>query len=778
MLRQQGWSHLFRICCIAAVLLCLISGCSKTSHPLVPGPNQNDSFETGSVSNTQLESGIPSVETGNITPLPDGTDAYVENEVLVVLHDDVESRMGDSFFDSLPLRTVRNPHLNWGTLHRMYITDGTSVEAMVERLSADPGVRFAEPNYLLIFQEAPYFPNDPMWEGSDPGDDPRDSVYDQWGPAKLGADIVWNDTKGADVIVAVIDTGIRLDHEDLQANIWINEDEIPDNGIDDDENGWIDDWRGWDTHGGDNDPSDSGSHGTGCAGIIGAVQDNDVGMSGIAPHAKIMALRADMWDGPSCVATVVEAWDYAKTNGADIVSHSFLVLYPTEALEIAANDTWDNGNGPLLIAAAGNSNNTFQYVPASYDSVICVGATVPWSRWNVPVDEDRIHVGWEGWWWGSNYGDNLDVMGFGEKTITTHSASPSAYRTGYSGGFFNGTSCACPTVAGVTALMVSMHPGMQGQWYWDRLEETADDLNVPGYDIQTGHGRVNALRAVYGSDRFSDLEDEFGFVKVLIPGTIYDSIHDRPGNPHHDTFDLYRISSDTDGCVEVDLDIFTFGEDLDIALYADPMMNYPLIESSGPNHADSSHEFLSFGVQKGMEYYLSVYSPDIGNSTTYGLHLEYIEDSITLTGESLSPVSVVAGEKFVPVLRLDFDILCNADLDEIIVHKQSSNPGGTPCGLSLYMDSNYNGTWEIEDTLLGIWPDIDFNIAWFSNLDLHWDNFMPLKLFVVANFAPSIPSGTTIRFSLENYKDVTILSTPVLDYRQFPIQSNTVLVTN
>ncbi len=612
----------------------LVLSCQETDGFISPGSSGSADLNNLQGSTPELAGLIPEAESVNISPEPSHDSAYVEKEVLVVLTDRIQADPGPEFFTDYPLSIKRVITCRWGTVYRLKITDGTPVDHMVDSLKTNPDIRIAEPNYLLVFQKAPYTPNDPLWESNDEGDDPRDSVYDQWGPAKLGANIVWHDSRGEGVIVAIIDTGIRYDHEDLAENIWINEDEIPDNGIDDDDNGYIDDYRGWDTHGNDNDPWDSGSHGTGCAGIVGAVQDNEKGLSGIAPGVKIMAVRADMWDGPACVATVVEAWNYVKDNGADVVSMSFVVLYPTEVLEIAADDTWDNGNGPLLMGAAGNWNNQTEYVPASYDSVICVGGTVPWSRYNVPVDEDRIHVGWEGWWWGSNYGPNLDIMGFCERTITTHSASTSSYRTGYTYGWFNGTSCACPTSAGVMALIVAMNPGHDGQWYWDRIEETADDLNVPGYDIQTGHGRINALRGVYGSDRYSDIADGGGFVQIPIDGAtiwvelpLFDSLHDRPGNPYHDTEDLYYFNPSNDCVATIYLDIFTWGEDLDMAVYSDPHLTDLMGESTTENHADSSWEEITVFVQANTDYYLKIYTPAVGNSTTYGLYITELPSS-------------------------------------------------------------------------------------------------------------------------------------------------------
>lgn len=625
---------------LATILLILIS-CSESSvqnalEPDHPGnlnyiyPDENPML----VQSMDYSGGVRTV---------DDKPAYVPGQVNVILYDDAEAELGDSFFGDWPVSIWRSIPCDWGVLHVIEILDGSSVEEMASRLSMDSHVRVAEPNYYGYFTEAPYVPNDPLWESdTDQGDDPRDTMYEQWGPSKLAADIVWNDTKGdPNVIVAVIDTGVRFSHEDLTNQYWINEDEIDGNNIDDDDNGYIDDWRGWNTFEHNNFPFDNdGSnyyHGTGCAGVIAGEQDNSKGISGIAPGVKIMVIRADMNDGPTCVATVVEAWDYAKTNGADIISMSFIVLYPTVALEIAATDTWDNGNGPIMMASAGNYNNQVPYPPAMYPEVICVGATVPFSRTGTPVDEDRIHAGWAGYGWGSTYGSFLNIMGFGERTYSTFGSGDSQY-WGIGHPWFNGTSCACPTSAGVMALMVSSHPGHDGNWYWDRIEDTADDLNVLGFDIQTAWGRVNALRAVYGSDRWSDYEDDNGFIKMTGPFVdneaiywvdalpigeeIYDSIHDvETDNPFFDDHDYYVINNTEDSPLRIYLDIYTWGENLDIAVYSDENLTSLIDSSTTVNHADSSYEEIILPAFVGIVF-LDVYSPAPGGSTTYGLIVE------------------------------------------------------------------------------------------------------------------------------------------------------------
>jgi len=763
-----------------AVTLVACLGCSQSTG-LTP-PDQTVTRNSG------LTDGVSGVI--NSAPSPDTPEdtrpIYVEDEVLVVLHDEAEPEHGPTFFDNLPVQIVREKTYNWGTLHRIKITDGTSVESMVELLRDDPRVRFAEPNYLLYFCSEPYWPDDPMWEGSDPDNDPRTSTTEQWGPAKLGASIIWNDSIGDEnIIVAIVDTGIRRTHEDLENQIWYNTDEIADNGIDDDANGWIDDTWGWDCFNNDNDPWDDQPwnhyHGTGCAGVVAAEQDNGIGISGVAPGVQLMAVKADMDDGPTCVDSVVEAWDYAKKNGADIVSMSFGVIYPTEVLETAAFDTWDDGDGPILMASAGNANNQSPYAPARYECVICVGATVPFSRWGNPVDERRIQKNWAGWWWGSTYGPLLNIMAFGEKYYSTYGSGDSEYWDGVNHYFFNGTSCACPNSAAVMALILTFHPNQEGQWYWDRIEDTADDLETPGFDIETGNGRVNAVRAVYGSDRYEDLEDDDGFVTISPDSTLlspelplFDSIHDRPGNPFHDTSDLYRIETGQSGPVRIFLDIFTWGENLDMALYADEDMTELIDSGLVVNHATSSFEEISLDAESGEDYYLEIFPASEGDSTTYGLYVEYIDNELILTGEGIAPVSAHPGETGIQFIKLNLDPIYPAVLDRLTL---TAGGGASAWGLiKLYHDSNDNGTFEDTDNLIALVPHMDGDIAEFNNLGFYLDGDDPATFFIVADLSPDAQFGSIVSLAIEDTADFGIMPDTFIDPTSLPIASGSVII--
>jgi subtilisin family serine protease len=260
---------------------------------------------------------------------------------------------------------------------------------------------------------------------------------------------LWNYTKGAGVVVAVIDTGIDWHHEDLAANIWVNTDEIPGNGKDDDNNGYVDDVRGWDfINAGnsscsfnedctkeDNDPNDVNGHGTHVAGIIAAVGNNGIGTSGIAPEAKIMPLKAGFSTGSSAFLQtddIIQAITYAIDNDADVINMSF-AGYGLNVLSSLL--TQANNQGIICVAAAGNNSSNTPIYPAAISSVIAVGATAD------GVSKASF----------SNYGNWVDITAPGSWILST------VPNNGYD--HKSGTSMASPIVAGVAALLKAKNPG-------------------------------------------------------------------------------------------------------------------------------------------------------------------------------------------------------------------------------------------------------------------------------------------------------------------------------
>jgi subtilisin family serine protease len=481
----------------------ILISCSHGKNPVDPGvtDTQGQVNSTDSTGLTSYQSWITGLNQlrGQTAP------RWLPDEVLVQLWSQVSLGQAVAAFQTYPLTVKRIDRLPWGTMYRLKITDGTSVPDMVTRLKLDPRVKTVEPNYTYQYCDVPYLPNDPKFIKETDGTDPRVSVYDQWGPYFIGAPLVWNEEKGSsDVVVAVLDTGVRNTHEDLVNQIWSNVDEIPDNGIDDDLNGYVDDTWGWNCRDWSNNPYDDGSfasyHGTACAGVIAAEQDNFKGVSGVAPGVKIMPILADMFFSGTYTSDVIEGLEYARVNQATIVSMSFGGWDYSDLMEQQCLSTYNGGEGVILMAAAGNEDSTTCRYPGAFDCVITIGATCPFDGSENPMNEARIGSG-TGFYWGSCYGDKLDVMGYGSYYETTLGEADDTYWEGGESGF-GGTSCATPMSAGTMALIKSFFPDENAKWCWDRIKDTADDLDIPGFDTETGWGRCNAFRAIYGSDRY------------------------------------------------------------------------------------------------------------------------------------------------------------------------------------------------------------------------------------------------------------------------------------
>jgi len=305
--------------------------------------------------------------------------------------------------------------------------------------------------------------------------EPNDPQYDQqWAHRIILSELAWEVQRGtASVVIAVIDTGIDLDHEDLAAAVWRDPSET-ENGRDDDGDGYVDDVRGWDFSDNDNDPEDDGpaatrGHGTHTAGIAAAVTDNATGVAGMSWGCRIMPLKIF----PNAYADVsARAMVYAADHGAQIINCSYGApqFSPLEAEAVA----YARSTGALVIAAAGNSGQERVDYPAAYTGVMAVGATGP---------DDTLAPT-------SNYGSQLSLCAPGSSILSTwpdNSYAP-----------LSGTSTAAPLVSGLAALVLSGAPELTPEEVQARLLGSAvniDGLN-PGFEGKLGAGRVNALGAL------------------------------------------------------------------------------------------------------------------------------------------------------------------------------------------------------------------------------------------------------------------------------------------
>ena len=303
----------------------------------------------------------------------------------------------------------------------------------------------------------------------------------------------WKITNGSkDVTVAVIDSGIDFSHSELINVAWVNEDEIDDNGIDDDGNGYIDDVNGWDFVFNDSNPGPDFPdyvhwHATFIAGLIAAPL-NSLGPVGIAPNVSIMDVR--VLNAANYAGTTYEglgdAIRYAVDNGADVINLS-LHYYD-------ANDTYYDdiqyavSQNVAVVSITGNTypptgGREYKSYPGGYDEVITVGAT--------DSHGDSISDY-------SNYGEWTEIVApVGNDSELRHIYSTVPFYTyGTSYGWGTGTSFACPQVSAVIALMKSYNSTMPISEMRTILQETATDLYTPGKDIYSGYGLLNASAAL------------------------------------------------------------------------------------------------------------------------------------------------------------------------------------------------------------------------------------------------------------------------------------------
>ena len=348
-------------------------------------------------------------------------------------------------------------------------------------------------------------PSDPNFlrTGRDGGNSWGAKLDDQWAIKRVGLtgdeDSAWNSVPGgaAPVVVAVIDTGLDWHHLDIDpASIWRNEREVPGNGVDDDQNGYIDDIIGWDFLGKHNRPWDFDGHGTLVTGVIAAAH-NDVGIAGINPSARIMVLKGVGNFGTTRPSYIAEAIVYAADNGAKIINISVGGMYASRMVQAAVN--FAQQQGVLVVVAAGNEGIELDdYGPAGGENVLTVGAT---------HDDDR-GTGF------ANFGDKVDIAAPGVDVLSLRARFTDAnYRPGqqaegeYSVGdnyvgadkrylHVSGTSFSAPIVAGVASLVWSKNPELTAEQVEQILLQTAEDVELPGKDPHTGHGMVDARAAL------------------------------------------------------------------------------------------------------------------------------------------------------------------------------------------------------------------------------------------------------------------------------------------
>ena len=297
--------------------------------------------------------------------------------------------------------------------------------------------------------------------------------------ADIDADIAWDSTTGnRQIIVSVIDTGVRYTHNDLKNQMWVNEDEIPSNGIDDDNDGWVDNVYGIDPSDNDGDPNDFQGHGTHCAGTIGAEANNGFPHVGVAWDVRLMAVR-NMGGSNGITSASITGIEFSVENGATVANCS----WGGTGTNAPLYDAFQAGGekGMLFSCASGNmgmDNDSIPDWPSGFD-LECVIAVAASDKNDMPAVF-------------TNYGKTtVDLAAPGVDIYSSVSTDDDAYS------FYDGTSMAGPHVAGVIALMQGLEPNWSVLQIRERLLESVDVLDSMEGLVATS-GRVNAAAAVEG----------------------------------------------------------------------------------------------------------------------------------------------------------------------------------------------------------------------------------------------------------------------------------------
>lgn len=376
---------------------------------------------------------------------------------------------------------------------------GMTVAAALKAFNGQPGVLYAEPDYEGQFEAVP---NDPRF-GEQYG--MKNTGQTAGKPdADIDAPEAWNKQTGStNIIVAVLDTGVDYNNPDLAANIWTNPGEIPGNGIDDDGNGYVDDVHGYNFVDNNGNPMDLqmkpglyNGHGTHCAGILGAVGNNGIGVAGVCWNVKIMAVKFGDTNGVNSVAKAAQSIQYATMMGARVISLSW---HAGASYNQTLKDTIDAAGAAnvALVCAAGNEGTNIDQrilYPSNFDSpnIISVVATTH--------NDKRATF--------SNYGLLASDIGAPGENILS-------YELGSKLILMSGTSMATPHVAGAYALLLSANPSLTVAQVKAALMDTVDPV-LPGLCVSGGRLNLPAALARVGSPWLSVAPTN---VTDLVPGS-------------------------------------------------------------------------------------------------------------------------------------------------------------------------------------------------------------------------------------------------------------------
>jgi thermitase len=352
-----------------------------------------------------------------------------------------------------------------GRLVRVRPRSGKATDALRQRLLGNPAVSYAEPDFFLFASQA-RVPNDPLYTFEWP-------LVESSADHDIDAPLAWATRTGC-ARVAVLDTGIDTDHPDLQTNVFKSEDQ-PNNGKDDDRNGYVDDTYGYNAIKGKGSGEDDNGHGTHVAGIVGARGNNALGETGTCWSTKLVAVKFMNSKGRGSTSDAIEGIQYAVKNGLKIINCSFGSSASSSALRDAVDHAQDRN--ALLVVAAGNNGQDIDkspIYPASYgdSNILAVAAS---------TSNDTL----------------ASFSNFGSQDVDLAAPGDSIYSTYLDGGYrvLSGTSMAAPYVSGVTAILRKQESGATYGELRKAIRQNVDKPPAFG-DKVVSDGRLNAQNAL------------------------------------------------------------------------------------------------------------------------------------------------------------------------------------------------------------------------------------------------------------------------------------------
>lgn len=403
--------------------------------------------------------------------------------------------------------TVR-VHPEFGGLRVVRAAPGQTLEATMQALVADGLAEVVEPDYLLQAHE---IPSDPVIASGTAWSLYNTGLQNGVADADIDATDAWDLIHDApDIVVAIVDSGLRTTHEELRSNLWTNPGEIAGNGIDDDGDGVVDDVHGFNAILNSGEPNDEVGHGSHVAGIIGAVGNNGRGIAGVAWKVQLMPLKFIGADGNGATSDAVLCIDYARAHGAQVINASWGGSARSTALQRVIQRT--RADGIIMVVSAGNDAANLDVspiYPASYtsDNLIKVAST---------TRRDELAPS-------SNYSaTRVDLGAPGEEIYSAWNTADDAYAV------VSGTSMAAPHVSGAVALLRQRFPDRTYTEIIGAVLGSADPVPALASKVKTG-GRLNLRAAIRALDPVALAAPELTFQRGTSSGFVILSFHTTPG---------------------------------------------------------------------------------------------------------------------------------------------------------------------------------------------------------------------------------------------------------